>query len=209
MKVILASSSPRRVDLLSQARIQVSIIPPHCDETAKRGEPPHKLVTRLAQEKAEAVLTNLRPFKSNLVIIAADTIVVAPNGKQILGKPDSPEHAYKMLRSIAGKTHQVFTGYCLLGVSSSKKLTKHLRTVRSKVTLRPLSPKMIREYIQTGEPLDKAGSDAAQGCGMNWISSIQGSYTNVVGLPMCELLQDLESQFGVIPQPPRLRDRDK
>jgi septum formation protein len=133
-------------------------------------------------------------------VIAADTTVVAPGGKRILGKPVDVRDAERMLRLISGRTHEVLTGYCLLGWDEKGRMRTWSRVVRSKVTMRKVSTAMIRDYVASGEPMDKAGSYAAQGFGMNWIQFLRGSYTNVVGLPMCELLMDLEEKFGVRPR---------
>ncbi|MBU6374959.1 MAG: septum formation protein Maf [Bdellovibrionales bacterium] len=205
-KVILASTSPRRIDLMKQARIQVKVVSPDCEELQHVGESPISMVTRLAREKAKSVAMNLGRLKGPVVVIAADTIVVAPNKKNVLGKPKNSSDAEKMLQTISGKTHEVLTGYCLMGWSKPGVIRESCRVVRSQVSMRKLSKKMIREYVASGEPLDKAGSYAAQGFGMNWILSLRGSYTNVVGLPMCELLIDLEKKFGVRPSADAIRN---
>ncbi len=198
-RVILASTSPRRVALLRQAGIRAQGIAPNCDEKRLSRESPAEMVRRLAEKKARSVWDAL-PNPVGRVVIAADTTVVAPGGKMVLGKPRNQRHAARMLRQISGKTHEVLTGYCLIEGSPGERPRVLCRVVRSKVTLRALSAEMIRRYVATGEPMDKAGSYAAQGFGMNWISSIRGSYTNVVGLPMCELLEDLERHFEILPQ---------
>ncbi len=158
------------------------------------------MVRRLAEEKALSVASRLRTQSDAIVVIAADTTVVTPDGRRVLGKPVDLQDAERMLKLISGKTHQVLTGYCLLGLDAHGKLRKVHRLVRSRVTIRTLSLEMIRDYVASGEPMDKAGSYAAQGFGMNFIESLRGSYTNVVGLPMCELLMDLEKHFGVRPR---------
>jgi len=198
--VVLASTSPRRINLLKQIGLEIEVQAPGVDEDSLPGEKPIALVSRLAREKAASVAKGINSTPS--YVIAADTIVVAPDGKTILGKPSSTAHAQKMLKMLAGKTHTVFTGYCIYPVINPKKLSKvkkHqplVRTVRSRVTMRTLSSKDISLYVQSGEPLDKAGSYAAQGMGMALIERIHGSYTNVVGLPLCQLAKDLEETFG-------------
>lgn len=195
-RVILASSSPRRVALLNQAGISVQTVDPRCDETPIRGESPRSMVSRLAQAKAQSVAARVRvDVSETILIVAADTTVVEPSKKRILGKPTDPSDAERMLQRIVGKTHDVLTGFCVIELrfESTKKVT---RVVRTRVSLRKLSRRQISAYVQTGEPLDKAGSYAAQGLGMNFIRSISGSYTNVVGLPMSELLEVLEDEFG-------------
>jgi septum formation protein len=190
MNIILASSSPRRIELLAQAGIHALVRKPDADETPRRGEKPQALVRRLSRAKARSVFQLLKEGEKNSIVIAADTIVVAPNGRKILGKPTDQRNAESMLRSLCGHTHTVFTGYCILS-----KQRVILRVVTSQVKLRELSKKQIGFYVNTGEPMDKAGSYAAQGKGMTLVESIRGSYTNVVGLPMAQLLADLEEYF--------------
>ena len=197
--IILASSSPRRIDLLRQVRLEVIVLPPNVDEKIIRGESPARMVARLAREKAEAVVAlALREYGSAL-IIAADTTVVAPDGKKILGKPIDRADAVKMLSKLTGKVHTVLTGYCVLAVARETDPELLARVVTSRVKMRKLSPKMIAQYVESGEPMDKAGSYAAQGLGMALIERITGSYTNVVGLPIAQLLLDLERKFGISP----------
>jgi septum formation protein len=198
--LVLASTSPRRIELMRQAGFNVQVESPDADETPKRGESPRTLVARLARAKAISVAR--KGFRGGAsetqLIIAADTIVVAPNGKSILGKPRDIADAKKTLGVLAGKRHSVFTGYCILPVGRDGTPGKPLvRVVGSKVKMRKLSRTDIERYVKTGEPMDKAGSYAAQGIGMVLIEGIQGSYTNVVGLPMCQLLADLEKSFGI------------
>jgi len=196
--IILASTSPRRIDLLRQAGLSPQIIPPDADESILRGEAPRAMVARLAKDKAEAVCAKLLAAKGgklvpNSIIIAADTTVVAPDGRKILGKPRDAREAARMLNTLMGETHTVLTGYCLLKINT---LT-FVRVVKSKVTLRKLSKRDIAKYVATGEPMDKAGAYAAQGIGMSFIERINGSYANVVGLPICQVMIDLEEKFGV------------
>ncbi len=195
--IILASTSPRRLDLMKQVSLPIYVIPPNADETPQPGESPKKLVQRLSTAKAQsAKLIALKQFNQGL-IISADTIVVAPQSKTILGKPTSKADAKKMLKLLSGKVHSVFTGYCILDISKKTQPMPWVRVVESRVKIRPLSEKTINAYISTGEPMDKAGSYGAQGIGTALIESIQGSYTNVVGLPMTEILLDLESEFNI------------
>jgi septum formation protein len=210
-KIILASTSPRRIDLMKQIGLHCEVKSPDADETPRRGESPAKLVARLAREKAQSVARKSKPSKAtNTLIIAADTIVVDPSGKTILNKPRNTREARKMLKMLAGKTHTVLTGYCVYEIdkAQSKSVSKSgqsgravhhhmVRVVRSKVTMRKLSPKQIAAYVATGEPMDKAGAYAAQGMGMALVEKINGSYSNVVGLPVSQLLMDLETHFGV------------
>lgn len=206
--IILASSSPRRIDLLQQAGLSPIIASPDVDETLIPRENPRAMVARLAREKAEAVGMRYAigelPGASKIdeaLIIAADTTVVAPDGKRILGKPESARDAERMLATLSGKTHTVFTGYCLLKLKrvGRGEFEPHLlgRVVSSRVRMRKLSRADIANYVRTGEPMDKAGAYGAQSIGMALIDSITGSYANVIGLPICQLMQDLERSFGV------------
>lgn len=195
LSLILASTSPRRIDLLAQAGLRARAQAPGTDEAIRPGETPAAMVRRLAREKASSVARKLAPG-SRALVIAADTTVVAPDGRMILGKPDDARDAARMLRLLSGRVHTVLTGYCLFEVGPRPRKPL-VRSVRSRVRMRKLSPRDIQAYIRTGEPMDKAGSYAAQGVGMALIESLQGSYSNVVGLPMCQVLLDLEHEFGL------------
>jgi len=196
--IILASSSPRRVELLRQANLPVVTRSPDVDEKVLRGEKPQELVKRLARLKADSVVKQVEKDFPSGVVISADTIVVAPRSATILGKPDDHADAVRMLSSLAGRTHTVFTGYCLSGFGfTSERDRKIVRVVKSQVTLRSIDRAMIESYVRTGEPMDKAGAYAAQGIGMSFIEKISGSYTNVVGLPLSQVLADLEGHFGI------------
>lgn len=191
---ILVSTSPRRISLLGDVRLPIEIESPNTDETAKRGESPKQLVSRLAREKAESAVPGALKKHSHFILLAADTIVVAPNGKAILGKPKNAKDALRMMRLLSGKTHTVLTGYCILGVHTHQTGSprKIVRVVKSRVKMRAASTDTLKRYIATGEPMDKAGSYGAQGLGMAFIEKIDGSYTNVVGLPIAQVLADLE-----------------
>jgi septum formation protein len=198
-QIILASTSPRRIDLMKQVGLHCKVRSPDADETPRRGESPVRLVARLSREKALSVARKTRqPKDGSTLIIAADTIVVDPSGKKILGKPRNAADARKMLKMLAGKTHTVLTGYCVYEIEAHRVYRHHLvRVVRSRVSMRSLTPQQITAYVATGEPMDKAGSYAAQGIGMGLVEKINGSYANVVGLPISHLLVDLENHFGV------------
>ncbi|MCM2322620.1 MAG: Maf family protein [Oligoflexia bacterium] len=193
--LILASTSPRRIELLSQIGLSFEVRSPNADETPAPGELPRRMVARLAVEKAESVLAGAASQYSRALVIAADTIVVAPDGKTVLGKPRDTRGAARMLKLLAGKTHTVYTGYAILELGGRRSHSV-IRVEKSTVTMRPLSQRDITDYIRTGEPMDKAGSYAAQGLGMALIERINGSYTNVVGLPICQVAADLEKHFG-------------
>ncbi|MGQ9695624.1 MAG: Maf family protein [Thermodesulfobacteriota bacterium] len=186
--LILASSSPRRQELLSLLGLSLRIIPGEVDEILRKGEPPEEYVRRLAITKARQVAEKF----PELWVLAADTIVVIDG--EILGKPKDAEEAESMLKKLSGQEHRVITCYCLLQIHGGE---KRERVVSSLVKFKRLSAEEIHWYINTGEPFDKAGGYAAQGKGAFMIKEIKGSYTNVVGLPLCEVIEDLQD-LGVI-----------
>ena len=167
------------------------MISPEVDERVLRGELPRALVKRLAIAKAMAVASTLNSNRHALVI-AADTTVVSPNGKQILNKPKNAKDALRMLKLLQGETHTVCTGYCLTLRHPDKKQIRIARVIATRVKMRPTSKSDLEAYIATGEPMDKAGAYAIQGIGMALVESISGSYTNVVGLPVAQVLADLK-----------------
>ena len=178
-KIILASGSPRRAELLQQAGLNFEIIVPQIDESPLPGEAPAEFVCRTAREKAESISAN------GAVILAADTAVI--DGKRILGKPTDAEDATAMLRSLSGRTHEVMTGVCIR--FSDQTVCFHVET---RVTFRNLSEQEIANYIATDEPMDKAGAYAIQGGAAKMVRRVEGSYSNVVGLPLCEVIEILE-----------------
>jgi septum formation protein len=187
-KLILASKSPRRRYLLEQAGLDFSVIPSEFDE---RSVPPSSLATyvkRLAEAKAE----DISERHPDGWIIGADTIVFINNS--ILGKPRSRAEARSMLRSLSAKTHQVYTGYCICCRDKGRLFSDFVKT---DVCFKKLTEKEIDWYIDSGEPFDKAGAYAIQGLGTFLVRSINGSYTNVVGLPVCEVLEFLINE-GVL-----------
>jgi septum formation protein len=184
--LVLASASPRRRELLAQAGFQFTVVPASISEDLRPGENPLAYVTRLAREKAEAVYARVSPDHG--VVLGADTTVVAPSG-EILGKPVDAADAARMLRLLAGATHQVITGVAV--VSSSRVETAAEVT---HVTMLTLSEEEIAEYVATSEPMDKAGAYAIQGYAAQWIPRIYGCYFNVVGLPLALVSAMLESR---------------
>ena len=192
MRIILASTSPRRIELLTHAGVPFEMMAPHTDEIEDPRETPSAMVKRLAIEKAKAVAARL-PELANTLIISADTTVVTPNGKTILAKPVDRKDALRMIRLLSGATHTVLTAYCLWVTPLKSKKSKCItRVIKTRVKIRKLSKAQCEAYIDTGESMDKAGAYGAQGKGMVLIDTIQGSYTNVVGLPMGPLMKDLE-----------------
>lgn len=186
--IILASESTRRVDILRTLGIPFSIIPPDIDETRRLEETPREYVLRVSYEKAHKVG---RHFPDKWVI-GADTIVVYKN--RILGKPVNENEAFKTLQLLKGKWHKVITGFCVLNVD--REITCH-DAVETRVFMKDLVDEEIMNYIRTSEPLDKAGSYAVQGKGGYMVKEIKGSYSNVVGLPICEVAEVLLS-LGIL-----------
>ncbi len=181
--IVLASGSPRRKELLASIGLEFEVLPSDVDEIALEGESPQDQVRRLALEKAADVAAK-RP---GAWILGADTIVVIDG--LILGKPRHVDEAHEMLARLSGRIHEVYTGYAI--INSMFPDMKRIRSINSKVLIRSLSVGEIEDYVSTGEPLDKAGSYAIQGIGAGIVESVSGSYTNVVGLPLCEVAQDL------------------
>lgn len=187
MKIILASQSPRRKELLERMGIQdFETISPNVDESAFHGLPPEELVRRLSAEKAAAVAGKVG---EDAVVIAADTVVALEGA--VLGKPADELDAFKMLSALSGVRHQVYTGVTVC--RGGEKQTAHEVT---DVTFRELSEREIEDYISTGEPMDKAGAYGIQGYGALLIQGISGDYYNVMGLPVCRL-SGMLSRFGV------------
>lgn len=189
MKYILASASPRRKELLTQAGFQFEIIPSLAEETYTKTVP-SEIVTELAAQKAADVFHRYK--EENCVVIGADTIVVYR--EEILGKPADKQEAYDMLSMLADRTHQVYTGVSLI---ISKKGEVHTRTFyeSTDVTFCPICKEDLRAYVESGEPLDKAGAYGIQGSFAIHVRCISGDYSNVVGLPVCRLYQELLKEF--------------
>jgi len=185
---------------MKEIGFEFEVVRPDTDENEKKGESPKKMVERFASEKAMAALTKVKDHCNAGILISADTTVVSPNKKSVLNKPTSVAEAAKMLRTISGKTHTVLTGYVICEFKNGKVKRWHLEVVRTLVKIRKLTIGEITDYIKTGEPMDKAGSYGAQGIGMCLIEEIRGSYSNVVGLPMTEVVRDLEKKFGLKPR---------
>jgi septum formation protein len=180
--IILASSSPRRKELLSQAGVAFTIIVSGCDETPVPGESAREMVERLAIVKA-AVVAAQHP---HAYVIGADTTVCIDG--EVLGKPESFEEACSMLRKIQGRTHEVLGGIAIINRSQAlEKRWSH----STKVTMAPMSEEVIARYVRSGEPMDKAGSYAIQGLGLQFVDSVEGSYSNVVGLNISALMVEL------------------
>ena len=185
--LILASESPRRQAFLNDLGIPFKVVAAQVQETPRAGEQPAVFSKRMAQEKAR-VVSQQHPEDW---VLGADTVVSL--GKRILGKPDSLREAKKFLEALNNRTHEVITSYCLINQSLKKALA---RSVYTRVTFKHFSRREIDWYLQTGEPLDKAGAYAIQGRGSFLVREIKGSYTNIVGLPLTEVLESLEKYAG-------------
>ena len=180
--LILASASPRRRELLGMAGIPLEVFPSQVDEKNIPGESPVEHVLRVAGAKAQEV-SRSHPDRW---VLAADTVVVIDD--RVLGKPRDRGEAEAMLTALSNREHQVLTAYSILKGSS---LQKREGVVITRVLFKALSAEEIRWYIRSGEPFDKAGGYAVQGRGAFMIREVHGSYTNVVGLPLCEVLEAL------------------
>lgn len=183
--LVLASSSPRREFLLNSLGLRFKVITPQIDETAYPGERPGEYARRMSDSKGIRVIDNAG---RNSVIISADTVVAL--GKRIFTKPESAQEAFETLMLLSGCTHDVITAYTVLEGDGN---ILHRETCVSHVTFRKLCKNEIEGYVKTGEPMDKAGAYAVQGNGSFLIESIEGSYTNVIGLPLSNVLNALKS----------------
>lgn len=180
-KLILASSSPRRAELLQSAGLPFSISAPNADEKPHAGETPVEYAVRTAREKAQSITPD-----AGMIVLGADTVVAIE--EHILGKPVDAKDACSMLRRLSGKLHAVVTGVCLH--STEKTVCFHVATA---VLFRDLSEEEIAAYVATGDPLDKAGAYAIQNGAAGFVRRIDGSYSNVVGLPLCETIEAIRS----------------
>ena len=213
MKLILASGSPRRHELLTRAQLDFTVMSVDIDETPDANESPKDYIERMVATKAEAALQQLnkelnKNLKNNqtdllesIIILTADTIGVLADGKTVLVKPDNRKDAYRMWQQMSDNVHEVWTAVQATQVSLSFKAANDLNhepvlqvvnqqqiTERTEVTFIALSTEMMSDYWETGEPADKAGGYGIQGLGAAWVSRINGSYTNVVGLPLAQTL---------------------
>ena len=176
--IVLASASPRRPEQLAQAGFAFEVEPSLVAEVRGQDESPVSFVTRLAREKAQEVEDRRRAAgKASRPVLGADTAVVIDD--QVLGKPENAADAKRMLRLLAGRTHAVYTGVCLIGGSKAQTAVEV-----TYVSMLTLDEREIEAYVSSGEPMDKAGSYGIQGRAARWIPRIQGCYFNVVGLPV-------------------------
>jgi|SRR5215472_8528768 len=198
--LVLASASPRRQDLLKSAGISFLVQPADVDETPLPGESARDCAERLARGKALAVW----PTRPGDLVLGADTVVVVDEA--ILGKPSDAKDASRMLRMLSGRVHQVITGVCLASPSGSgdyaapanagdaigENCEVRISSETTLVTFTALTDAEIRDYVATGEPMDKAGAYAIQGIASRWIPRIEGDYSNVVGLPVARVYRILQ-----------------
>jgi septum formation protein len=182
--LILASASPRRRELLSAAGIEYHAQAPEIEERLLAGEEPLQFVQRLAREKAAAIYA-----KEDDIVLAADTVVCLEG--QVFGKPLDPTDAVRMLRRLAGRAHWVYTGFCLR--SARRQIVDVAGT---EVFFDELTDREILSYVETGEPLDKAGAYAIQGLASKFVREIRGCYQNVVGLPVSRVYRHLQDLSG-------------
>ncbi|OHB25505.1 MAG: septum formation protein Maf [Desulfuromonadaceae bacterium GWC2_58_13] len=185
VNIVLASASPRRRELLERIGIRFTVVPSDTSEDEIPGESPEEHVLRLARNKALDVAG--RRDVAGRWFIGSDTIVLRDDC--ILGKPADPADAAAMLRSLSGRTHRVLSGYAVHDRQTGATVAD---VVSTRVRFKELTATEIAGYIATGEPMDKAGAYAIQGIGVFMVLAIEGSYTNVVGLPLCEVIEVLE-----------------
>lgn len=187
--IILASASPRRVQLMEQAGFTFTVIPSNAEEIVSPATP-DRLVEELAFLKANEVYQRIKNDYTgkDFMVIGADTIVYYDN--EVLGKPDDEQEAFDMLKMLSDRTHQVYTGIAIIQKTKGEKQTQLLFD-KTDVTLYPISDYEIKDYIATGDPLDKAGAYGIQGPFAIHIKEIHGDYNNVVGLPIAKLYQTI------------------
>ena len=193
VKYVLASASPRRRELMSIITDKFEVVVSDADESAidPTNTPPGIYVQELALLKAAASAKKVLKNKK-AVIIAADTIVV--RDKEILGKPKDKSDAARILKSLSGREHEVYTGYCIMRIKDAKTFCGSVKTA---VKFRELSDETIDEYIRTGEPMDKAGAYGIQAKGALLVEGIKGDYFNVVGFPVGEIAKRLQEEFDL------------
>lgn len=192
MTLVLASASPRRRDLLASLGVAFEVIPSEAEETLPEGLAPEEAALLLARRKGAEVAA-ARP---DSWVLAADTIVVVDN--VVLGKPQDAAHALAMLKRLSGREHAVITAFCLVNRSRG---VERLCAVKTRVVFRRVAEEDLAAYAASGEPLDKAGAYAIQGGAAGFVEAVEGSYSNVVGLPL-ERLSEVLRQEGLLPEGP-------
>ena len=192
--IILASTSPRRRELFAHLNLPFVVKSVDIDERPYQGETPSDYIKRMALSKAKMACVGVQ----TALVITADTIVVADD--EILTKPTDKAHAFAMWDKLSDTTHEVWTAVCLSVMQDTKLVCQRLNTPSTKVRLIALSDEQKQSYWATGEPMDKAGAYAIQGGAMAWVKSIEGSYTNVVGLPLAELSELIKEGLAHLSQ---------
>lgn len=185
-RVVLASASPRRRELLNQIGIEPEVRPSGMEEKTD-AKKPDLMVMELSRQKAEDIAAGCG---AGVMVIGADTVVAVSN--EILGKPMTPMGAYEMIEKIQGRTHQVYTGVTVLLCQEDRHIHGITFAVKTDVHVYPMTPEEMKEYADCGEPLDKAGAYGIQGRFAAYIKGIDGDYTNVVGLPLGRLNQEVK-----------------
>jgi septum formation protein len=186
-KIILASASPRRKEILATSGLKFTVCKSSYAEDLTVSKEPRSLARFLSRKKAEDVVSKY----TDAIVIAADTFIVYKN--KLLGKPSGPDDARRMLKMLSGKMHSVITGFTVIDSKTNKKVS---RSIETKVYFKKLTTDKINAYVRSGEPLDKAGAYAIQGLGAVFIEKIEGDFFNVVGLPVCALAESLK-KFGI------------
>lgn len=190
--LVLGSGSPRRREILTSLRVPFVVHVAEVDEATRSGEGAAPYMERVVRAKLEAVA---KAVEAGSHVLVADTSVIVDGA--ILGKPADADEAEQMIARLAGRTHEVWTRFAI-GIAGDPMRRLHEETVITKVTFRALTPARVRAYAESGEGLDKAGAYAVQGLGAGLVSRIEGSYSNVVGLPACEVMIALE-HLGLVP----------
>ena len=185
MPIVLASASPRRQELLKNAGIEFVVHPANIEEVRRAEETPQEFAERMAREKASAV----QRLRADGFVLAADTVVVVAG--HVLGKPSDRKDAVRMLRLLSGRKHYVITAVCLRGENF-----EDIRSETTVVDFSPMTEAEIRDYVASGEPMDKAGAYGIQGIAARWIVGIEGDYSNVVGLPV-DLVKQMLRERGL------------
>lgn len=193
LKIILASASPRRLHILQEHGFNAEVMPAHIDEILHEGEEGPSYVMRLAKEKAQTILNKVETLSADL-ILAADTTVAFQD--HILEKPYDYDDAYRMLRLLSGNSHEVYTGYALIFLPDQKCYVDYVTT---RITFYNLSDEQIKNYIDSGDPFDKAGGYGIQNVREQFVSEIIGSYYNVMGLPIEDIIEKIS--VGTVPDP--------
>lgn len=197
MRIVLASASPRRRELLVQIGLTFETLVSHVEEKIT-SVTPAAVVEELSAQKAEAVLQSLEDDGGELLVIGADTVVA--DGEMLLGKPGDAGHALEMLRQLSGRTHRVYTGVTLLYRRAGAPVERKVFHECTEVTFFPMTDAEIREYAATGDCLDKAGAYGIQGFCARYVRGIRGDYNNVVGLPVGRLYQEMKELVPQFPE---------